>query len=184
MLGCSETDSSTLRVKSIVGMMGEPNKTFCCGKLGTGLAAKISNNYLSGVFNCAVAESMAIGIRSGVDPKMLYEIIKNSSGMSWMGTNKQPAPDIVPEAPSSNGYRPGFRVELMIKDLTLGADAGDVTGIKPTMARTALETYHKANQDERCKVSGILGLLHQRNIKTHSWQGRDVTSLYLYITDA
>ncbi|KAF2104423.1 putative 3-hydroxyisobutyrate dehydrogenase [Rhizodiscina lignyota] len=164
MLGCFETDSFATRVKDNVAMMGDPKKTFCCGKLGTGLAAKISNNYLSGCFNLAIAQSMAIGIRQGVDPKVLHEVIKASSGMSWMGTNKQPVPGIDPKFPSSNDYKPGFRVELMIKDLTLGSNSGKAVGINPTMADTALETYHKANEDDRCR-------------------DRDLTSVYLYVND-
>jgi hypothetical protein len=86
----------------------------------------------------------------------LHEVIKNSSGMSWMGVNKAPVPNVVPEASSSDNYKPGFRVELMIKDLSLGVAAGEETGIEPTIARKALETYHKANEDERCKVGGYL----------------------------
>lgn len=159
MIGCHETDPFAPRLRSIVEMMGDPQKIFCCGKLGTGLAAKISNNYLSGTFNVAISEAMAIGIRSGMDPKVLYDVIKNSSGMSWMGLNKQPVPGVVPNSPASNDYKPGFRVELMIKDLTLGADAGRAAGINPSMADKALETYYKANEDPRCKVRGPLQYL-------------------------
>lgn len=153
MMGCHETDTHAARVKGIVGMMGDPKKQFCCGAVGTGLAAKISNNYMSGIINVAMAETMAIGIRSGVDPKVLHDVIMNSSGMSWMAGHKQPVPHVVPEASSSNDYKPGFRVELMIKDLSLGVEAGGITGINPTIANAALETYYKANEDDRCKVS-------------------------------
>lgn len=180
MMGCSESDAHAGRVKEAVAMMGDPKKQFCCGAVGTGLAAKISNNYMSGIINVAMAETMAIGLRSGVDPTVLHEVIKNSSGMSWMGLNKQPVPHVVPAAASSNSYRPGFRVELMIKDLSLGVEAGEITGINPTIAKAALETYHKANEDERCKVS------HGRHPgvpATDRPQARDVSSLFLFITD-
>ena len=133
--------------------MGNPDKIFLCGQLGTGLAAKISNNYLSGTFLVAIAEAMAIGIRSGVDKNKLARVISNSSGMSWMGEHMMPVPDILPDAPSSNGYKPGFRHELMVKDMTLGIEAGKKHGIEPTMASTAVAACKKASEDPRCEVS-------------------------------
>ena len=153
MIGCPTSDSEGSRVRDVTSMMGNPQKIFLCGKLGTGLAAKISNNYLSGTFMVAIAEAMAIGIRAGVDKNALAEVIKNSSGMSWMGDHMQPVPGIIPEAPSSNDYKPGFRHELMIKDMSLGTEAGKLHGIDPTMANTALEAVKKAAKDPRCEVS-------------------------------
>lgn len=146
-------------------MMGEPSKFFYCGALGTGLAAKISNNYLSCTLLLATAEAMAIGIRSGIDPKLLYNVIRNSTGQSWMCDHVCPVPNVVPHVPSSNGYKPGFKTQMMIKDTTLGIEAGRIVGIKPSMAEMALETYVKAAVDPRCV-------------------DRDGSSVYLYITDS
>ena len=154
MIGCPDSDSQAKRVRDVVSMMGDPKKTFLCGQLGTGNAVKISNNYLSGTFLLAIAESMAIGIRSGVDKNVLAEVIRNSSGNSWMGEHMQPVPGILPTAPSSNHYKPGFRHALMVKDLTLGIEAGRKHGIAPTMAETAVEVSKKAAKDPRTEVSG------------------------------
>lgn len=65
----------------------------------------------------------------------------------------RPVPGILPDAPSSNGYKPGFRHELMVKDLTLGINAAKEHGIDPTMANTAVEHCKKAREDARIKVS-------------------------------
>ena len=110
---------------------------------------------MSGTVLVALAEAMAIGIRSGVDKKVLAEVIRNSSGNSWMGENLMPVPGIVPTAPSSNGYKPSFRHELMIKDLTLGIDAAKKVGIESTMGNTAVEHAKRAAQDPRIKVRHI-----------------------------
>ena len=98
---------------------------------------------------------MAIGIRAGVDKNKLAEVIRNSSGMSWMAEHMNPVPGIVPEAPSSNGYKPGFRHELMVKDMSLGVEAAKLHDIEPTMANTALEAVKKASKDPRCEVSDV-----------------------------
>ena len=161
MMGCPESDSHASRAKEAVSMMAHPDKIFLCGQLGNGLASKISNNYLSGTFLVAIAEAMAIGVRSGVDKKVLSEVIRNSSGNSWMGEHLMPVPGILPDAPSSNGYKPGFRHELMVKDLSLGRDAAVKNGIEPTMANTALEHVKNALKDERIKVSNRLSAFNQ-----------------------
>lgn len=141
------------RIKTIILMMASPEKVVFCGKLGNGLAAKITNNYLSFCNMLSIAEAMSIGIRLGVDKHVLFDCIKNSGGNSATFHNFQPCPGVIPHLPSSNGFRVGFRPLLMVKDLTLAVDAGEQTGINATMAETALITFKKAMEDPRCKVS-------------------------------
>lgn len=149
----SDTDPVSHRLETVAAMMGNPKKFFYCGKLGAGLAAKISNNYLSCSILLAVAEAMAIGIRSGVDEKLLHDVIQNSTGQNFMADVVQPVPGIVPDAPSSNNYKLGFKTQMMIKDLGLGIRAGYATGIKPSIAEAAYRVYEKASIDPRCIVS-------------------------------
>ncbi|KAJ5701129.1 hypothetical protein N7488_008677 [Penicillium malachiteum] len=80
----SDTDPISHRLETVAAMMGDPKKFFYCGKPGAGLAAKISNNYLSCSILLAVAEAMAIGIISGTDEKLLHEVIQNSTGQCFM----------------------------------------------------------------------------------------------------
>ncbi|KAJ6008903.1 hypothetical protein N7522_003919 [Penicillium canescens] len=159
----SDTDPVSDRLEKVAAMMGNPKKFFYCGRLGAGLAAKISNNYLSCSILLAVAEAMAIGIRSGVDEKLLHDVIQNSTGQSFMADVVQPVPGVVPDAPSSNNYRLGFKTQMMIKDLGLGVKAGYATGIKPTIAEAAYRVYEKAAVDPQCI-------------------DRDGSSVYLHIT--
>lgn len=133
-------------------MMAHPDKVFFCGQLGNGAAAKISNNYLSSTFLLSIAEAFAIGIKNGLDKHVLANVIRASSGYSWMGENMHPVPDVIPKAPSSHGYKVGFRHELMVKDTTLGIEAAKKHGIEPRMANTAVRAYQKASTDARTKV--------------------------------
>ena len=156
MIGSAKESPEAARIKSIVSMMGSEEKIFFCGMLGTGVAAKISNNYLAGTVLVAVAEAMALGIRSGVDPKVLHDVIHNSSGQTWMGDTRQPVPGVVAAAMSSHDYKPSFKHELMVKDLSLGVDAGGKTGIETSMAKTAVEHYREATKDPKVKVGSAL----------------------------
>jgi len=142
MIGHAEPNPSDLlglRLQKVLSMMGDPQKLFWCGKIGAGLAAKISNNYISCTVFLIVAEAMAIGVRSGIDPKLLREVIHNSSGQTFMG-------DIISTVPISH-LKGGFPVNLMIKDVGLGVAVGNETGVAPTMALTALDIWKKYAED-------------------------------------
>jgi len=144
-------------------MMGSKEKLSYCEKPGSGLAAKIANNYISCTSVLMIAEAMAIGVRQGIDPALLYNCIKNSTGQSWMCDNVMPVPNVLSGVPSSNGYKPGFKTQMMIKDLSLGVDAGRQCGIEPRTAEVALGVFEKAAVDPRCV-------------------DRDGSSVFLYLT--
>ena len=131
-------------------MMGTQSKFFFCGKLGAGLAAKISNNYLSGTILLASAEAMAIGIKSGIDKDLLYKVIHNSTGQSFMFDHVNPVPGVVAHAPASRNYEGGFKAQMMVKDMTLGVDAAAAVGVKASTGLAALELYKQAAVDPRC----------------------------------
>lgn len=156
LVGHGEDDSPLKsRIANVLELMGAPEKFFWCGRLGAGLAAKISNNYLSCSILVGIAEAMAIGIRSGVEPALLHKVIHNSSGDSWMLQNVQPVPGILPHVPSSNDYELGFKTQMMIKDVSLGVEAGEAVGIEPSIARAALKVYTEAAQNPKCIVRDI-----------------------------
>ncbi|KAK6376231.1 hypothetical protein LTS17_007482 [Exophiala oligosperma] len=165
----SESESAgsvAARINHVLTMLGKPEKLFWCGKLGAGLAAKISNNYISCTFLLVIAEAMAMGIRNGIDPKLLQEVIHNSSGQSFMGDHVNPVPGVVAHAPSSNNWKLGFKTQMMIKDIGLGIDAAKQVGITPTMAEAAIEVWKKAAKDPRCiDRDGSSVWLHINDIK-------------------
>ena len=141
------------RLHAVAKSMGSEAKLFYCGSLGAGLAAKICNNYLSCTILLANAEAMATGIKLGIDKKLLHKIIHNSTGQSFMCDHVCPVPGVVPSAPSSNGYRLGFKAQMLVKDVGLGVDAANRVGIKPSIGEAAMEVYRKVAVDERCIVS-------------------------------
>lgn len=144
----------------MISMMADPAKIIFAGQLGTGLAAKIANNYIAFCTSLATAEAMSIGVRSGVEPKTLFDIIRASTGDSWHLGIKPCIPDIVPTAPSSNGYAPAFKPFMVVKDLGLALEAARETGIEPRCATAALETYKKASQLTRYKVRALISLAY------------------------
>jgi len=145
-------DQISERLTNTLGLIGSPEKFFYLHALGAGLTAKICNNYLTGTILLATAEAIATGVAHGLDPSDLYQVIKNSTGQSWMCDHVMPVPNVQKEywVPSNSGYRPGFKTQMMLKDLNLGIESAKLVGVEPSMAAKALEVWERAAKDERC----------------------------------
>ncbi|KAF7535052.1 hypothetical protein G7054_g5718 [Neopestalotiopsis clavispora] len=141
------------RLKRATQYFGNPNKIFYCGGLGSGLAAKICNNYLSCTILLANSEAMATGLKLGLDKHVLHKVIQASTGQNFMADHVCPVPGVVEHAPSSNDYKLGFKAQMLAKDVSLGVDAAQSVGIEPSIGKAALEVYKQVALDERCIVS-------------------------------
>jgi len=76
-----------------------------CGPPGSGQVAKICNNLLLGISMIATAEAMNMGMRLGLDPKLLANVINSSSGRCWSSDTYNPVPGVLDNVPSSNSYQ-------------------------------------------------------------------------------
>ncbi|HKA45753.1 MAG TPA: NAD(P)-dependent oxidoreductase [Burkholderiales bacterium] len=96
------------RVRPILQAIG-PN-IYHVGAVGNGNTVKAINNMMASVNSLAMMEGMVLGVKAGLDLKTLYEIVKASSGNS-NALAKAPR-NLIPR-----NFEPGFKVELMNKDL-------------------------------------------------------------------
>ncbi|XP_063159883.1 3-hydroxyisobutyrate dehydrogenase, mitochondrial [Candoia aspera] len=103
--------------KELLTCMG--SNVVYCGEIGTGQAAKICNNMLLAISMIGTAETMNLGIRLGLDPKLLAKILNMSSGRCWSSDTYNPVPGVMEGVPSGNNYQGGFGTTLMTKDLGL-----------------------------------------------------------------
>ena len=55
---------------------------------GDGSKMKLVNNLMAGINSVAAAEAFSLGIKAGLDPKKIYEVVMASSGMSWMAGDR------------------------------------------------------------------------------------------------
>jgi 3-hydroxyisobutyrate dehydrogenase len=151
MLGCSDSDPHLPLLRNLLGLMGTPSAIFAAGGPSLGLTAKLCNNYCSGLIAIAVSEAMNLGIRSGMDPRVLANIWHTSTAQSAICDAWNPVPGLCPDAPASHGYRGGFRVQLMRKDFGLAVEAAERVGAKLALGREGLKVYEGASADERCR---------------------------------
>lgn len=89
-------------------------------------------------------------MKNGLDPAVLSEVMKQSSGGNWALNLYNPWPGVMPQAPASNGYAGGFQVRLMNKDLGLAlANAQAVQASTPlgALARNLFSLHAQADAE-------------------------------------
>ena len=155
MLGASSRSGQLVdRVSPILALMGK--KTVHLGEQGMGLSGKLANNYLLAVSNIAAAEAMNMGVKFGLDPKKLGELINGSSGRCWASEVNNPVPGVTPGAPAERNYDGGFGVELMKKDLRLAVEAALGAGAKLTLAEKTTEVYEEVGATAKAKDFSVV----------------------------
>lgn len=95
---------------------------FHAGEAGAGQVAKACNNMLLSILMAGTAEALALGAKNGLDPAVLSEIMKQSSGANWALNVYNPWPGVMEGVPAANNYQGGFQVNLMAKDLGLALE--------------------------------------------------------------
>jgi L-threonate 2-dehydrogenase len=105
---------------------------------GNGSKVKIINQLLAGVHIAAAAEAMALGLREGVDPAALYEVITHSAGNSWMFENRM-------AHVLAGDYTPLSAVAIFVKDLGLVLDTARATKFPLPLASTAHQMFMQAS---------------------------------------
>jgi len=117
-----------------------------CGAAGNGQVAKICNNLLLGISMIGVSESMNLGVKLGIDPKLLAGIINTSSGRCWSSDTYNPVPGVMPSVPASRNYDGGFGVDLMKKDLALAVGVSKAANTPLHLGGHALDVYTQLSQ--------------------------------------
>jgi 3-hydroxyisobutyrate dehydrogenase-like beta-hydroxyacid dehydrogenase len=104
---------------------------------GLGSTMKVVHQLLAGVHIAAAAEAMALGIRAGVDPRQLYEIVTGAAGNSWMFENRMPHVLEGDETPRS-------AVDIFVKDLGLVGDLARAVSFPTPLAAQAHQMFVSA----------------------------------------
>ncbi|KAK0716409.1 NAD binding domain of 6-phosphogluconate dehydrogenase-domain-containing protein [Apiosordaria backusii] len=153
MVGCLPSVSPSVfpLVETLLSHMGNPNGIFLCGDVGAGTAFKIINNYLSAITSLAASEALNIGVKAGLDPKLLTEVINVSGGQCWVTSHSNPVPGVQDNVPSSRGYEGGFRIELCAKVLGMGSKLAQSVGARTVLDQPTLDAFKEAMEDERYK---------------------------------
>ena len=105
---------------------------------GAGSKVKVINQLLAGVHIAAAAEAMALGLREGVDPAALYEVITHSAGNSWMFENRM-------AHVLAADYTPLSAVDIFVKDLGIVLDMARASKFPLPLSSTAHQMFMQAS---------------------------------------
>jgi 3-hydroxyisobutyrate dehydrogenase-like beta-hydroxyacid dehydrogenase len=101
-------------VKDALSVFG---KVFVIGhKPGMAQTMKVANNFLSATAMAATAEAVAMGVKAGLDPAVMIDVINAGSGRTTASDGK------FPQAILPRTFNYGFGTALMLKDVRLCAD--------------------------------------------------------------
>jgi 2-hydroxymethylglutarate dehydrogenase len=138
--------------REILAVLGK--KIYHVGPVGAGDTVKLVNNLLLGINMAAVAEALTLGVKAGLDPKVLHEVIAASSGRSYALEAK------VPNFVLEGNFQPGFAIDLQYKDLEMATQTGKELGMPLLLANVAEQIYEtaKAKGMGRSDLSAVITL--------------------------
>jgi 3-hydroxyisobutyrate dehydrogenase-like beta-hydroxyacid dehydrogenase len=90
---------------------------------GLGQTAKLANNLLSAAAIVVSSEAIAMGVKAGIDPKVLIDIINAGSGRNTATQDK------FPRAILTRSFDFGFATGLLYKDVRLCIDEAEALGV-------------------------------------------------------
>jgi 2-hydroxy-3-oxopropionate reductase len=123
-------------VKGILLQMGAT--AVYCGAIGAGNTTKLANQIVVGLNIAAAAEAFTLVKKAGVDPHLVFEAIKG--GLAGSTVLNAKAPMMI-----EGNFKPGFKIDLHIKDLANALDTGHGVGSPlplTSLVREMMETLH------------------------------------------
>ncbi len=150
------------RARPVLEKMGA--NIFHAGSVGAGQTAKICNNMLLGILMAGTSEAIALGVANGLDPKVLSEIMRRSSGGNWALEKYNPWPGVHENAPASKNYAGGFGTDLMLKDLGLAQENATAVRAATPLGGLARSLYaaHSLAGNGALDFSSILRMVQKR----------------------
>jgi len=120
---------------------------FHVGGTGQGLALKLVNNMLIQVNTVAIAEAFVMGAKAGLDPKVMYDVIKVSTGASFALDHRVPRM-------ISGDFTPGGTVDISYKDQELETAFAKSLGVPLFLANVSQQVYQMARAQGLSKEDG------------------------------
>lgn len=122
-----------------------------CGSIGAGNTTKLANQVIVALNIAAVSEAFMLSTRAGVDPIKVFDAIKGGLAGSTVLNAK------IPMITQGN-FKPGFKIDLHIKDLANALDTGHETGSPlplTSMVMEMMQTLHGDNLGQ-CDHSAVV----------------------------
>jgi 2-hydroxy-3-oxopropionate reductase len=140
MVGGKETVFN--QVKDILLKLG--SSVVLCGDIGAGNITKLANQIIVALNIAGMSEAYVLATKAGVDPEKVFHAIKGGLAGSAVLNAKTP---MVLEG----NYKPGFRIELHIKDLQNALDTAHDLGVPIPLTSQVMEIMQALKVDGKQK---------------------------------
>ena len=125
-------------VKDILAKMG--SSVTLVGDIGSGNVAKLANQIVVALNIAAMSEALVLATKTGVDPERVYQAIRGGLAGSTVLDAKVPLV-------LARNFKPGFRIELHIKDLMNALDTAHEVGVPIPLSAQVLEMMQALKVD-------------------------------------
>ena len=132
---CGGDAGTVAACKDLFQAMGK--NVFHVGGLGQGLAMKLVNNMLVQVNTVAVAEALVMGVKAGLDPQTIYDVVRVSTGTSHAFEGRVPRM-------LRRDFAPGGTVDISFKDQELETAFAKQLGVPVLLANVTQQVYQMA----------------------------------------
>jgi L-threonate 2-dehydrogenase len=112
-------------------------KRFQAGAVGDGAKCKVANNLLAAANLAAAAEAFTLAVKAGVDARLFVDLVRASSGASWIFDDRMPRV-------LADDYAPRAAARVLAKDVGIAADYAARLGVDAPLARAALDVFERA----------------------------------------
>jgi len=126
------------KVKDVLLKMGA--SAVLCGEIGAGNVTKLANQIIVALNIAAMSEAFVLATKAGVDPERVFNAIKG--GLAGSTVLNAKAPMVL-----EGNYKPGFRIELHIKDLQNALDTAHETGVPIPLTSQVMEMMQALKVD-------------------------------------
>jgi 2-hydroxy-3-oxopropionate reductase len=111
-----------------------------CGDIGAGNVTKLANQIIVALNIAAMSEAFVLATKAGVDPERVFDAIKG--GLAGSTVLNAKAPMVL-----QGNYKPGFRIELHIKDLQNALDTAHESGVPIPLTSQVMEIMQALKVD-------------------------------------
>jgi 3-hydroxyisobutyrate dehydrogenase-like beta-hydroxyacid dehydrogenase len=123
-------------------MLAVFGKVFFIGeRAGMGQTMKLANNLLSATAMAATAEAVVFGVKSGLDPAIMCDVINAGSGRNTASMDK------IPKQVITRRFAQGFATGLMFKDVRLCLEEAESAGVPMPVASGVRAVWARANEE-------------------------------------
>ncbi|UCG58605.1 MAG: 2-hydroxy-3-oxopropionate reductase [Phycisphaerales bacterium] len=126
------------QVKDVLGVMGA--SVTRVGEVGSGNTTKLANQIIVALNIAAMSEAMVLATKSGVDPEKVFQAIRGGLAGSTVLDAKMPLV-------LAGNFKPGFRIELHIKDLANALDTAHEVGVPVPLSSAVMEVMQALRVD-------------------------------------